>query len=275
MNAVIVVRTAHLATRSVRYLEAGEGRPLVLVHAFPLNAEQWLPQLTRVPRGWRMIAPDLRGFGPAEPEAVVAGGVGMTTYAGDVLELMTHLDISRAAVAGLSMGGYVAFEMLRQAPSRMSGLVLADTRAGADSEDAKAGRDRMMMVLERDGPVGVSREMVPKLLGRTSIEEQPDLAVAVREMIETSTPAGILSGIRAMKDRPDSAALLPGIECPAMVICGAEDSVTPLVEAEGMCSAIPGAQLVIVPAAGHLSNLENPLAFSAAIDEFARRLEAA
>ena len=272
MDSVIVVKTAHLATRSVRYLEAGEGHPLVLVHAFPLNAEQWLPQLTRVPRGWRMIAPDLRGFGPAEPEGVVGGGASMATHASDVLELMVHLDIPRAAVAGLSMGGYVAFAMLRQSASRVSALVLADTRAAADSEEARAGRDRMMTLLERDGPIGISREMVPKLLGKTSIAEQPDLAEAVRQMIETSTSAGILAGIRALKDRPDSTPLLPAIACPTIVICGVEDTVTPPAEAEGMCRAIPGARLVPVPDAGHLSNLENPLAFSAAIDEFAREL---
>ena len=137
---MIAIKRAHLATRVVRYLEAGEGRPLVLLHAFPLNAEQWLPQLSRVPAGLRFIAPDLRGLGPEEPAGAVAGEVTMATYASDVLALMAHLDVPRADVAGLSMGGYVAFAMLRQAASRVTGLVLADTRATADTAEGRAGR---------------------------------------------------------------------------------------------------------------------------------------
>ncbi len=258
-------RIAHLSTQSVRYLEAGQGRPLVLLHAFPLSAEQWLPQMAQVPPGWRFIAPDLRGFGGADPGPVPA--ITMESYAADVLELMSHLEVPSAVVAGLSMGGYVALAVARRAPQRLAGLVLADTRATADSVEGRAARDRMLAILERDGPDGVAREMLPKLTGVTSQRNQPDLHDAIRQIILGNTPAGIAAAIRAMKERPDSTALLPSLACPTTIICGDEDVITAPAESEAMHRAIPGARLALLPGAGHLANLENPEAFTAALVE--------
>jgi 3-oxoadipate enol-lactonase len=257
-------RIAHLSTQSVRYLEAGQGRPLVLLHAFPLSAEQWLPQLAQVPTGWRFIAPDLRGFGGVEP-GPLPGGVTMDSYAADVLELMLHLDLPAAVVAGLSMGGYVALAIARRAPARLAGLVLADTRATADTPEGRSARDRMLAILEREGPDGVAREMLPKLTGVTSQQNQPDLHDAIRQIILSNRPAGIAAAISAMKERPDSTGLLPTVTCPTTVICGTEDVITAPAESESMSRAIPGARLALLPAAGHLSNLENAEAFTAAL----------
>ena len=131
-------QVAHLLHRSLRYFDAGAGRALVLLHAFPLSADQWLPQLYRVPPGWRFVAPDLRGFrgmGPAFEDPGLAG-LTIDDYADDVLAFMAHLDLGRAVVAGVSMGGYVALAMVRRAPARMAGLVLSNTRAAADSDEA-------------------------------------------------------------------------------------------------------------------------------------------
>lgn len=257
-------KVAHLATRSVRYLDAGDGRPVVLLHAFPLGAEQWLPQLARVPAGWRFIAPDLRGFGGVEPDPV-PGGITIETYAADVVELMAHLDLSSAVIAGLSMGGYVALALARLEPARVASLVLADTRAGADSAEGRAARDRMLAILDRDGPIGVAREMLPKLFGETSRREQPDLSDVVQQLIVHNRPAGIAAAIRAMKDRPDSTSFLPRVSCPTTIVCGVEDVITVPAESEAMQQLIPGATLVMIPGAGHLSNLENPVTFTAAL----------
>ncbi|MEO8481451.1 MAG: alpha/beta hydrolase [Acidobacteriota bacterium] len=257
-------RIANLSTQSVRYLEAGQGRPLVLLHAFPLSAEQWLPQMAQVPAGWRFIAPDLRGFGGVEP-GPVPGGVTMDSYAADVVELMLHLEIPSAVVAGVSMGGYVALAVARCAPARLAGLVLADTRATADTADGRAARDRMLLILERDGPDGIAREMLPKLTGVTSQRDQPDLHDAIRQIILGNTPAGLAAAIRAMKDRPDSMELLATLACPTTIICGAEDVITAPAESEAMHRAIPRARLAVLPNAGHLSNLENAEAFTAAL----------
>jgi 3-oxoadipate enol-lactonase len=273
-NSPVMIKVANLPSRRVRYLEAGGGEPLVLLHAFPLNAEQWLPQLTRVPAGWRVVAPDLRGFRAAEGEGSPAP-VSMDTYAADVLELMSHLEIPRAVVAGLSMGGYVALAIVRLAAPRLSGLVLADTRAGADGPEARTARDEMLRLVDREGAGGVARAMIPKLLGETTRREQPDLADAVARLIESAPPGGIASAIRALRDRPDSNALLPRIGCPTTIICGEEDSVTPPSESEAMHRAIAGSRLVLLPRAGHLSNLENPRAFSDALFSLTPRHAAA
>ena len=265
----MLTKVAHLPRRSVRYLEAGAGQPVVFLHAFPLSADQWLPQLLRVPPGCRYIAPDLRGFrgaaGPVFDEAVLEG-LSLDDYAADVLELMAHLEIASAAVVGLSMGGYVAFAMLRRAPGRVSRLVLANTRASADTDEGRAGRDRMVELVRRNGPIGLGLEMTPKLLGETTRQTQPDLADAVRRLVEANTPAAIVAALLAMKGRPDSTDLLPDISCPVTIIAGEEDAVVPVDASRAMQAAIPGARLVVVPRAGHLSNLESPVAFTVAIE---------
>jgi len=260
----MLTKVAHLADRSVRYLEAGSGRAIVLLHAFPFSAELWLPQLSRAPRGCRLVAPDLRGFrgtGPAFEDPGVEG-VTMDGYASDVLALMSHLEIDRAVVVGLSLGGYVAFAMLRRAPARVAGLVLANTRATADSPEGRANRDRLIDVVKRDGPGAIASEMVPKLLGATTQREQPDLAETIGRMIRMNSPAAIAAGLAAMRDRPDSTALLPSIGCPTTVVTGAEDRTIPAEETAAMHAAIPGATLVVIPKAGHLSNVEGTGDFS-------------
>lgn len=265
----MTTKIAQLPHRSARYLEAGSGRALVLLHAFPLAADQWLPQLHKVPRGWRLVAPDLRGFrggGPAFDDPA-GGDLTIDDYADDVLALFAHLDIDRAVVAGLSMGGYVALSLVARAPARLAGLVLANTRATADSADARAGRDRMIAIAGKEGSGAIAREMLPKLLGATTAREQPDLVEVVDRMIRLNTPERIATALRALRDRPDRTALLPSIACPTVIVAGAEDAVIPAAEAELMHRAIPGSRLVTLPAAGHLSNLEDPHGFNAALWE--------
>lgn len=266
----MLTRVAHLASRSVRYLQAGpdEGEAVLFLHAFPLSADQWLPQLLSAPPRKRYIAPDLRGFrgmGQAGedfgPEAQ-----SMDDYAADVAELLAHLDVGAATVVGLSMGGYVAFALARRAPGRLARLVLANTRATADSDDARAGRDRAIALVERNGPIGLGLEMVPKLLGESTRRDQPDLGDAVQRLIEANTPDAIVAALRAMKTRPDSTDLLAAMPCPVTVVAGAEDAIVPLGETRALHDAIPGAELVVLARAGHLSNLEDPRGFNAAIE---------
>jgi pimeloyl-ACP methyl ester carboxylesterase len=258
-------KVANLPDRSVRYLEAGGGKTnVVLLHAFPLSAEQWAPQLSRVPRGLRLIAPDLRGFRGSGPafDHLDLNGVTLDDYAADVLALMTHLDIERAVVAGVSMGGYVAFAMLRRASARVAGLVLANTRAIPDSAEAKSGRDRMIALLEREGTSAIAREMLPKLLGKTTRDEQPDLMDVVGHLIQMNSPAAIAAALIALKDRPDSTPLLSSISCPTTIVSGEEDAIIPAAETTSMQQAIRGATLITMPKVGHLSNLEAPSAFN-------------
>ena len=245
---------------------------MLLLHAFPLSADQWLPQLTRVAPGWRAIAPDHRGFHGTGPAFGMSDEpVTMETYAADALELLAHLGVERTAVAGLSMGGYVAMALARLAPQRLDALVLADTRATADTEEGRAGRDRMIDLAQRDGAAGVAREMLPKLLGETTRKEQPHIADDVRRLATANGPQAIDEAIHALMTRPDSSPALARIAVPTLVVVGEEDVLTPQTDAQFLAGGIQGSELVVVPRAGHLSNIEAPDVFSAALAEFLSR----
>ena len=254
----MVTKVANLAERSIRYLEAGSGRPMIWLHAFPLSADQWLPQLSRVPPGWRFIAPDLRGFRGAGPAFEQAGltGVTMDDYARDVFELMTHVELRDAAIGGLSMGGYVALAMMAAAPERVTGLVLANTRATADAAEARAARDRAIALVRREGVPGLARDMAPKLLGETTRRERPDLLDAISRLIEMNSADAIEAALVALRDRPDRTALLPSIRCETVVVAGAEDELVTPAECEALARQIPGARHEVVSRAGHLTNVE-------------------
>lgn len=275
----MVTAYANLLARTTRYLESpgfpGEEllkgiRTLVLIHAFPMSADMWFPQLARVPLGWRFVAPDIRGFrgmGLAYEDAQLANAT-MDDYAGDILELMDHLDLKRAAIAGLSMGGYVAMAVAARAPQRVSHLILADTRMTADTEAQREGRDAMRAMVEREGPASVATQMLPNLLGASTQRDQPDLSGAVRMLIESNRTEAIAGAIGALKSRPDRTAALAAVKVPTLIICGDEDTLTKPAESEAMAATIPGAQLVMIPKAGHLSNLEQPNAFNEALRLF-------
>ena len=262
----VMVREQRIAvgTGTVRYLEAGGGWPVVLLHGFPLNADMWRPQLENVPEGWRFIAPDLRGFGPEAN----APATSMDDLAAGVVEMLDALRIEKAAIGGLSMGGYVTFAVLRQAPARASAVILADTRAGADNEQGKAARNKMIDTVRSKGVSAVADEMMPKLLGETTRGEFPEVERRVREIAGANRPEGLAGAIAAMRDRPDSTPQLTEISVPALVLVGEEDTLTPPSEAQAMRAALNRSYLVDIPRAGHLSNLEAPDHFSAALADF-------
>lgn len=237
---------------------------VVLLHAFPLNATLWRPQVEAAPAGWRIVTPDLPGFGASRE----APATTMDDMAGAVLRALDGLGIARAVIGGLSMGGYVTLALYRVAPERFSGMILADTRAAADTEQQKAARRKMLEAVRARGPSVVADEMLPKLLGATSHRERPDLPGLVRGMIERNGPDAIAGAVEAMLGRRDSTPLLPSIAVPTLILCGAEDVLTPPPEAEALHRGIAGSRLVMLPAAGHLSNIEAPDAFSGTVNDF-------
>lgn len=266
----ITRHTVDLDGRTLAWREAGAGWPVVLVHAFPLSSRMWDPQLARVPQGYRFIAPDLRGFGRsdlARPDSPPPP-MSVDAYARDVTALMDGLELDSAVIVGLSLGGYVAFAMYRQLSARFAGLVLADTRSQADTPEGREGRLRLRTDLAAQGPSVVADQMIPALLSDRRRQDQPDLVADVRAMIEENGVAGLDAGISALMDRPDSTPDLPAISCATLVLVGEHDSVTPLSVAESMQAVIPRATLVVVPNAGHLSNLEQPDVFSTALTDF-------
>jgi pimeloyl-ACP methyl ester carboxylesterase len=265
-----MIRETRLTTagRSTRFLEAGAGWPVILLHAFPLNADMWRPQLAQVPEGWRMIAPDLRGFGPVAGDVDAVPATTIDDFAEDVDALMDALEIAGAVIGGLSMGGYVAFALCRRAPDRFTGMVLADTKPQTDTEEARAGRRNMIALVRSQGSAAVADQMLPRLLGRTSLETRPEVARTVRQMIESAPVEAIAGALVAMLGRPDSTATLPTISWPALIVVGGEDTITPVADAEAMQRSIPRSRLVVLPAAGHLSSLETPAVFSTALTDF-------
>ncbi len=239
---------ASLNGRTIRYLDAGGGWPVVLIHAFPLNADMWRPQLERVPDGWRFIAPDMRGFGPdamADP-----GRITLDDMASDVAALLDLLGIDPAVIGGLSMGGYITLALFRLAPERFSGMILADTKAQADTPEGLEGRRRMIARAGAEGPSGVADMMLPKLLGTTSSQLRPDLPAKVRAMIESAGTAGIVAAIAAMMARPDSTPQLARTACPTLVIVGEEDELTPVADAAALQNQIARSRLVVLPLPG-------------------------
>jgi 3-oxoadipate enol-lactonase len=256
----------------LRYLEAkpaASTRPrgaLVLLHAFPLNARMWEAQLALADRGWRVIAPQFRGFdaGPAgDPPAQ-----SVDDYAGDVVDLLDGLHIHEAVVGGLSMGGYVAFALLRHAARYVRGLILADTKAQADTPEGVEGRKRLIELVGSKGPAAVAEEMISKLLGETTRRTRPDLVDRVRVLATSSSAEAIAGALRALMTRPDSTPQLSTIHVPTLIVVGEEDTVTPRAAAEDMQRGIAGSELVAIPAAGHLTNLEQPTAFDGAVAQF-------
>jgi len=249
----------------VAWLDAGSGWPVVLLHGFPFHAEMWRPQLEAVPQGWRFIAPDFRGFGRTPFHPPAEGSVTMDTYAADVGALMDALKIEEAVIGGLSMGGYVAFAMFRQEPARFTSMLLADTKAPGDTAEGRAGRVRLREILAQQGTPAIADQMLPKLL---STDAPRNVVAGVRGMIEASAPAAFDAAIEALMKRPDSTPDLPRITCAALIVVGDRDVITPVSESEAMRLAIPRSQLAVIPGAGHVSNLEQPAAFSRVLADF-------
>jgi pimeloyl-ACP methyl ester carboxylesterase len=236
---------------------------LLFLHAFPLNADMWHPQIGVVPAGWRLIAPDYRGFGQSSPSD--SPRTTMNDLAGDAIDLLDHLEITSAVVAGCSMGGYVAFELFESAPTYAKGLVLIDTRAGADTDEGKASRRKMLEMVDQGGSEAVANEMTPKLLGETTKHERPDLVKHVHHMIRCSDPAAIKMAISAMMDRKDMTTLLDDIHVPTLIVAGVEDTLIPLPAIQQMHDGIKGSKLEMIPFAGHLPTLEQTTPFDAAL----------
>lgn len=253
--------------------DAGEGtaarKTVVLIHAFPLNADMWAPQLDAVPAGWRYLAPDLRGFGRSDPDEMDGPAPpSIDDYARDILALLDHLHVNDAVVAGLSMGGYAAFALVRLAPQRVRGLVLANTKAEADSQEARSARAGLLDELSRGGVAAVAGQMLPRLLGQTTRTERAGVQERARAIAEANSVEGLRGALLRMMNRPDSTDLLATIRCPTLVVASSEDVVTPADRTRAMVGRMPDARLVTIQGAGHLSNLEQPGDFNFALTQF-------
>lgn len=260
----------HINGIDLAYSDEGQGAPVVFLHAFPLNRTMWEPQVAGLRDSYRIITIDLRGHGESDAPM---WRYTLSQFVEDINGLLDHLAITRATFVGLSMGGYILFTLYRMYPARVQALVLADTRATADTPEAKAVRFSMAQVAYRRGAPAVADLMLPKLLSPASLEGRRELRDRVRTIITETQVSGIVGDLMAMEARPDSTPLLADLAVPTLVIVGEDDGASPPDEVEDMAGRIPGSTFVRLPQAGHLSNMENPEAFNAAILAFLTSLE--
>ena len=246
--------------------DLGSGVPLLLIHGFPLNREMWRPQIETLSTTARVIAVDLRGHGQSPP---TEGPYSMDLLADDCAGVLEALKVDQpVVVCGLSIGGYVSFAFYRRRSEKVVGLILAATRAGADSEEAKINRDKAALLTEKNGTQSVIDSMLPIILAPQTYREKPELVSQVARIMEKTSTSGMVSALKGMKSRPDSTPTLGQIKVPTLIIHGADDRIIPLSDSEAMHTAIPDSQLEVIPDAGHLPNLEQAQLFNQAVESF-------
>jgi pimeloyl-ACP methyl ester carboxylesterase len=251
-------------------LDEGRGRPVLFVHGFPLDHTMWREQLAALSGAYRVIAPDLRGFGGS---GVTPGKVTMEHFADDLAGLLDALDVSEPVVlCGLSMGGYIAFQFWRKYATRLRALVLCDTKAAPDSAEAAAQRLKLAELVLRTGVAVLSDSMLPKLFDQQTIFHRREVVESIQAVVLGSNAQGVAAAQRGMAERPDMRADLGRIAVPTLVIVGESDAISPEAEMREIAAAIPDAKLVVVPAAGHMSPLEQPEEVNPELLEFLRKL---
>ena len=255
--------TIDIAGKQVGIDTRGEGVPLILIHGFPLNRHMFKPQLEGLSSVARVITFDIAGVGESE-----AGPVSMDDIADLTAAILMHQGIDRAVVGGVSMGGYASFAFARRYPERLLGLILADTRAAPDSDAAKESRRKMAQLVNEEGVIAASARMVPGWFGPSSLQGRPEVVEGARALVEAAPAETIVRMLQALADRPDAAPGLSAINVPTLVVSGAEDPMIPASEMAEWAALIPDAHHVVIPATGHLPNLEDPSAFNRAVVDF-------
>ena len=262
---------AKIAGAEIEYEARGQGPAVLFFHAFPLGMFMWDAQADALAASHRVIRFDARGFGASPPGDSL---LTMERIADDGAALLDHLGVSQAVVAGCSMGGYAAFAFVRRHADRLKGLVLQDTRAGADGEEARRNRAALAEKVRKEGAGAAAEAFLPKLVGETTHRERPELVARLRERILATSPRGIADALAGLASRADSTSTLREVRVPTLVVCGAEDVLTPVAESEAIQKAVAGSRLEVIPRAGHLANLENPAACNEALLSFLGRLPA-
>jgi pimeloyl-ACP methyl ester carboxylesterase len=248
------------------YDEAGRASapPLIFLHGFPHNRSLWAPQLAALAPHARCIAVDLRGFG----ESTVAPPYSMDQYADDLASFMDRMQIDRATICGLSMGGYVAFAFWRRHRRRVHALILADTKATADTEEAREKRRAMAQTARERGSTAVADAMITGMVGKHTRESAPHVVDSVYRMLASANVAGVVGALDALRERPDSSATLSTIDVLTLIVVGENDVLTPVADSEAMHRAIYGSRLYVIQGAGHVSNVEKPTVFNNIVAEF-------
>lgn len=258
------MQSISIRERHYYFRDEGAGPALLLLHGFPFSHESFAPQLSAPPGKLRVIAPDHRGFGQSEL-GDTSGVTTMEDMADDALAIMDELGLEQAFIGGVSMGGYVAMALAAKAPRRVRGLLLIDTQAGADDDAGKARRETVATEVLEKGAAVVADAMRSKLFAPITDDA---IKRTVYNMMLAQAPAAIAAASRGMALRPDRTEMLASLLVPALIVVGEEDGITPVAKAQAMKDAMPNSQLVVIPSAGHLPNLEQPEAFANAVAKF-------
>ncbi len=251
----------------MHYIDQGPrgAMPIVLIHAFPLNHTMWNPQISTLSMKHRVIAYDIRGHGES---AVGDGQYTIDLFVDDLIALLDYLKIEKTILCGLSMGGYIALRTLEQHPERLSALVLSDTRSESDSDAAKIKRSATLKLIKENGSSFFVEEFVKSAFAPETFNTNLEVVQMVKEMILKNSPLGIGGALLALASRTDTTESLQQIRIPTLILVGEKDQITPPTSALIMKEKIPKAQMYVIPHAGHLSNLENPVEFNRRLTAF-------
>jgi pimeloyl-ACP methyl ester carboxylesterase len=244
---------------NIAYTDRGTGPTLVLLHGFPLDKSIWDDAGYFLEQHFRVIAPDLRGFGESPCDRPFT----IESLADDIHQILMSIGASPCILGGLSMGGYVALAFAKKYLSDLRALVLIDTKAAADTPEAKQVRQQMIDLVRQRGSKAIADQMFPKMMAPQSSESV--VAIKLRSIMESCPPLTIEHALAAMRDREDYAALLPGLKIPTLIVVGAEDAIASPEVARAMHAAVPRSKLAIIPGAGHMAPLERPKAFADAM----------
>lgn len=248
------------------YDDRGQGTIILFIHGYPLSRKLWLPQIEFLSRYFRTITLDLRGHGDTQE---IPGSYSMEMLAEDCNKLLDSLGVDIPIIlCGLSMGGYISMAFYRQFSARVSGLIWAATRANADTQETRKNRDKAIAMANQEGSRAIAESMLPQMFAPATYESHPSLVSNIRDMMEKTSVAGITGALNGIKNRLDSTPMLPFIKVPTLIIHGAEDQLIPVTVAQEMANSILGAQLSIIPGAGHLLNQEQPTLFNQAVYDF-------
>lgn len=246
---------------NINYQERGlpQGMPIVFIHGFPFDNTMWTPQMMALPQEYRAVSFDVRGHGESD---VADGQYSIELFADDLLSLMDHLDIRKAVLCGLSMGGYIALRAVERHPDRVQALILCDTRSEADSNEAKVKRASQIKAVKSQGVKPFAASFVKAVFAPETFERNPKAVKTIQSIIESTSPLSICGTLLALAARTDTTTALPGIKVPTLIMVGEHDTLTPSSASQSMQALIKGSEIHIIPEAAHMSNMENTAVFN-------------
>lgn len=248
------------------YDDVGEGRiPIVFLHGFPFDKTMWEKQIEFLKTSYRLIACDIRGFGKSKDEKSL---LNMDLFVDDLIKFMDKLDIDKAVICGLSMGGFITLNAAKRFPDRFEALILCDTQCIADTPEIKEKRLKTIAKIEEEGVADFNEEFIKSVFHKDSLADKKELVEELRRVVFANSRHSIIQGLLALAIREDTCAILERIRIPTLIICGREDAVTPLEESEYLKEHVLGSTLKVIDDAGHVSNLEQPNEFNQYLGEF-------